>query len=162
LRWRAQRNRSNRTIKTDLSRHLKGRPVSSLASKALAPAILPCDSGHREFTAGARSDFGAAVFSLSAGFHKILGRKTLFISMDKEGPILLSQLEHDRAYDRNRAGVKDGVALPLAPFAVGALTGPENCANSAAMPPHGGSINIRQNRSLHAIQRHCPKDRVVN
>jgi hypothetical protein len=64
--------------------------------------------------------------------------------MDKEGPILLSQLEHDRAYDRNRAGVKDGVALPLAPFAVGALAGPENCANSAAMPPHGGSINIRQ------------------
>jgi hypothetical protein len=53
--------------------------------------------------------------------------------MDKEGPILLSQLEHDRAYDRNRAGVKHGVALPLAPFGVGALAGPESCANSAAI-----------------------------
>jgi len=36
-----------------------------------------------------------------------------------------------------------GVALPLALFAIGALAGPES-ANSAAMPPHGVRIKIRQ------------------
>jgi hypothetical protein len=36
-----------------------------------------------------------------------------------------------------------GVALPLALFAIGALAGSES-VNSAAMPPHGVRIKIRQ------------------